>query len=206
MARARCNLVIQDEAGNIVDGASVEVRDEATALLPQLYSNRAGTIAIGNPFTATDGADAGFHVVGGAYKITATKATFTRIWRFVPIGTNAEVDVGILAEFSITISGIAPTAGEIIEGHVFTRQMTFPAGLALSKATSRVAATASSVFAILKNGSSVGTVTFAIASSVGVFAMASDLSAAAGDQVDIQCPNPADATIRGIKITLRGAP
>lgn len=93
MALARLNLVIQDEDGNIIDGATITVQRELGGLpLAQLYSDRDGATPIGNPFTAADGADAGFHVVGGAYKITATKDAFTRIWRYVAIGTAGEVD------------------------------------------------------------------------------------------------------------------
>lgn len=93
MALARCNFVVQDDAGNIVDGASVEVRSEASGSLVSVYSDRSGSTPLGNPYTATDGADAGFHVAGGAYKITATKASFTRTWRYVPVGTMQEVDL-----------------------------------------------------------------------------------------------------------------
>ncbi len=93
MTLARCQLVIQDENGNIVDGASVTVQAELPgAPLVQLYSDRDGAVAIGNPFTAADGADAGFHVLGGAYKITATSGAFTRVWRYVGVGTAQEVD------------------------------------------------------------------------------------------------------------------
>lgn len=102
MALARHNQAILDTAGNVVHGASVEVRNETTGLLPQLYSDRAGTVAIGNPFTAADGADAGFHVIGGAYKITATSGALTRIWRYVAIGTNAETDSSQFDGFKTT--------------------------------------------------------------------------------------------------------
>jgi hypothetical protein len=104
---------------------------------------------------------------------------------------------------SIGISG-KPSAGEIIEAHLFVDPITFPAGLASSRAKSRVAATASSVFSIQKNGGQVGTVTFGIDSSTGTFAFASQVDMVAGDQMDIVCPNPADATLSGIKITIRG--
>jgi hypothetical protein len=93
MALARINIVLQDDDGDIVDGASIEVRNEATLALAPVFSDRAGTVSLGNPFTAADGADAGFYVAGGSYKITATLGGFTRTIRHQPAGTLAEVDI-----------------------------------------------------------------------------------------------------------------
>jgi hypothetical protein len=92
MALARCPLVIQDEFGNLVNGASVEVRRESDNGLQPIFSDRAGVSSLGNPFTAADGADAGFHAAGGVYKITATAGAFARTWRYVAIGLAAETD------------------------------------------------------------------------------------------------------------------
>jgi hypothetical protein len=113
MALARKNLKIVDTAGNIVNGASVEVRNEDTGLLPQLYSNRAGTVAIGNPFTASDGANAGFHVVGGSYRITATLGAFENIDTYVGIGTAQELDAEVLSAFSISPVAASANVGSI---------------------------------------------------------------------------------------------
>lgn len=109
-------------------------------------------------------------------------------------------------ELSITLTGTAPTDGEIIEGHVFADRMTFPAGLTGSKATARNTATSSAAFGIRKNAVQIATVTFGAGSPTGVFAMASNQSFVIGDQLDIWCPSPADVTLSGIKITLRGLP
>jgi hypothetical protein len=112
MALARCNLVITDGSGNIVNGAIVEVRRESDLGLPSLFSDRAGTIAIGNSFVATDGADAGFHVVGGAYKVTAISGAFTRIWRYVANGTAAENDAeafGTISDVTNLLLSLADT-------------------------------------------------------------------------------------------------
>lgn len=97
-----------------------------------------------------------------------------------------------------------PGNGEVVEGMLFTDPTSFPAGLGASRARSRVAATATTVIDILHNGAVVGTVTFAAASTTGTFAMGSNLAIVAGDQIDFRFPNPADLTLSGIKITLRG--
>lgn len=92
MALARHALTIQDDDGNIVDGATVTVTNEAGGLGAP-YSDRAGLTPLGNPFVAASGADAGFHIAGGAYRIDAALGGLSRTWRYVGIGTNAETDV-----------------------------------------------------------------------------------------------------------------
>lgn len=90
---------ITTDAGDIVPGATIEVRREVPgAPLVQLYSDRDGLVSIGNPFTADANGFAAFHVEGGAYKITATATIagedFEKIWRYVPIGNLQEYDFG----------------------------------------------------------------------------------------------------------------
>ena len=75
MALARWTATAQDAEGNAVAGCSIEVRSEETGRLVQVYADRAGTVALGNPFVAPE-ATFGFHVEGGAYKVTATKGPF----------------------------------------------------------------------------------------------------------------------------------
>jgi hypothetical protein len=95
MALGRWQATIVDEAGNVLPGAQVTVRREvAGAPFALVYSDRDGVTPIGNPFAADGEGFAAFHVAGGAYRITVTKAGFTRTWRYVAIGTAAEFDAG----------------------------------------------------------------------------------------------------------------
>jgi hypothetical protein len=89
---ARFQATATDDAGNILASPSVEVRLESTNAIIQLYSDRAGTVTIGNPFTGQLDGSFAFHVPGGAYKITVTLGAVQRILRYVAIGTNAELD------------------------------------------------------------------------------------------------------------------
>lgn len=89
---ARCALVIQDDRGDIVNGASITVRSEATGSLVSLYSDRAGATPIGNPFTADNGADVAFHVAGGSYRVLAETDDVWQEIRYLPVGTAAEHD------------------------------------------------------------------------------------------------------------------
>ncbi len=123
-------------------------------------------------------------------------------------GRSYAVDIGAaigprVFALSIPISG-KPSNAENIECHVFVDAVTFPASFANSRAKADIAATASTVFNILKNNVSVATVTFGIGATTGTFTMASSLSMAIGDTLDLLCPATADATLANIKITLRG--
>jgi len=90
---SRFQRTIVDTAGNIQASPTITVRDATTNALVSLFSNRAGTTGITNPFTGTVDGLAGFYVAGGAYNVTATKGAFTITWNFVAIGTAQEYDI-----------------------------------------------------------------------------------------------------------------
>jgi hypothetical protein len=93
MVLARWQNTVVDDEGNIQDGATVTVRREvAGSPLASLFSDRDGLVPTGNPITADSEGFAAFHVAGGAYRITATKGAFSRVWRYVPVGTAQEFD------------------------------------------------------------------------------------------------------------------
>lgn len=112
-------------------------------------------------------------------------------------------EVGSNFVLGIAIAG-EPLSEEIIEGHVFLNAVRFPAAFVGSLAVSRVAASGSSVISITKNNVQVGTITFGAGQSSGVYAMAAETTFAVGDRIDFVCPNPADANLSGIKLSLRG--
>jgi hypothetical protein len=60
------------------------------------------------------------------------------------------------------------------------------------------------VLDVQKNGSNIGTVTFAAASSTPTFALPSPTSFAAGDRLGIVNEDPADATLAGVSLTFAG--
>jgi hypothetical protein len=115
MSFARYNRVVQDSAGNRVAGAHIEVRQEIPGQpLAALYSDRAGTIGIGNPFDADANGKFGFHVRGGAYQIRAYTGasgapTFETIIRYEAIGLNSESD-SIASRTQRTITAAGPVA------------------------------------------------------------------------------------------------
>jgi hypothetical protein len=148
---------------------------------------------------------------GGAFTVAAVAAsevTFTPTGGIIASTVQAALaELDSEKAFALSFSiGDEPGDNEIIEGHVFTDDITFPSGLGTSQAYARTTSTGSAVFDILFNDTPVGTVTFSSGNAVGSFSLASPIVAEAGDRLDIQAPSPADATLAGIKITLRGAP
>ena len=115
MTLARYQFTVTDDAGNVIPSASVEVRREITgAPLVTLYSDRAGATPIGNPMVADGNGFVAFHVVGGAYKITASSGAFSREWRYVGIGLTQESDTlvsGITYNFDSATANANPGTG-----------------------------------------------------------------------------------------------
>lgn len=113
MALGRINIVVTDESGNIVDSASLRYENEATGVLPQCYSDHAATSALGNPYVAADGRNAGCYLPGGEYKITATKGSLSIEWRYELVGFTKGIQRSVTASPIVTTS-----ADEIINCNI----------------------------------------------------------------------------------------
>lgn len=118
-----------------------------------------------------------------------------------PSGENGEDGIGDAYDILINALG-RPGDGEDFDS-LFARGVTFPAGLAGSIARVSAAPTAEAVFSVLRNGSPIGTVTFAAAATGGVFAGAG-AAFVAGDKLTLRAPTPRDATLGGLLFTLAG--
>lgn len=93
MTMACHNLTATDGAGNVLAGASVEVRVEIPGQpLASIFSDRAGTTPLSNPTVTDSEGDCAFFCFGGAYKITVTLGALSKTRRYVPIGLNSESD------------------------------------------------------------------------------------------------------------------
>lgn len=96
MALAVWQRTIVDDTGAVQSGASVRVELEGGGLA-SLFSDRAGTMGISNPFLSDSNGFAQFFVDGGAYKITVTKGSFSQELRYAAVATGKEYDVDVLA-------------------------------------------------------------------------------------------------------------
>lgn len=119
MALARYEGVAQDSAGNVIPNASVEVRrDQAGRPVVPLFSDRNGSVPMGNPITTNERGQFAFHVPGGVYYIRVftgpSQAPFQEYTRrYQAVGTAAERDIEDLA--STLEAGMAgfSTVGEL---------------------------------------------------------------------------------------------
>lgn len=99
MALAKWHGTITDLKGNVLPHAQIYVVDETTGATARLFSDRNGLVGLSNPFSADAEGFAGFHVIGGAYRITASLGGYEQVWRYVGIGTAQETDIDSLAEY-----------------------------------------------------------------------------------------------------------
>lgn len=113
MTVARWQATIQDDRSNILPGASVEVRSEATGALVPLFADRAGATPKSNPFAADGDGFAFFHAAGGAYRVTATSGASSRVWRYVGVGLGSEADTAFPGFDTATETAIADIADDI---------------------------------------------------------------------------------------------
>lgn len=104
----------------------------------------------------------------------------------------------------VTFDTDRPASGELVLKLVFTKTVTFYAGLTDSRAKAEVAADASAVYSYRKNGTQFATLTFGAASATGAFASATDTVFAPNDVLTIIAPSPRDATLSGVGATLSG--
>jgi hypothetical protein len=116
------------------------------------------------------------------------------------------IDAAILALNSEDVRSFfagVPGSSALVAQFVATRAMGFPINAAGSKAVLAVAATASTVLTVKKNGTSVGTITFGASGTTGTFAFAALTELAAGDILTVSNQSGADATAAGIAITFK---
>lgn len=99
-----------------------------------------------------------------------------------------------------------PTASEVLLRYAAPSALDFPASFTGSAAIADTSATASAVFTLANIGGTVGTITFAESTNIGVFASVDDeaVSLAAGDVLTITSPASPDDTLDNLAISLKG--
>lgn len=97
-----------------------------------------------------------------------------------------------------------PSAGEVLIRWRVQEASTLLPDLLGWDVRADVAATASSVLSVRRNGSGVGTITFAASGTVATLATTSSAAQAfaAGDYIDVVAPSPADATLANITLSM----
>jgi hypothetical protein len=113
--------------------------------------------------------------------------------------TGAISAPNFMTNMSAFCSGL-PTASEVVAGAIFPVATTITQANCVAKAT--VAATSSTVFTIAKDGTTVGTITFASSGTTGTISITSG-SITALQNVTITAPGTADATLANISFLVR---
>lgn len=123
---------------------------------------------------------------------------------------TADLDMNsnaILNASSITLSGTPsvfvqgkPANSDVVWYYSAVHGFTIPAGAGGHKSHGRVASTGTVVFDVLKNDSSIGSVTFT-ASSTGVWSITTAQTIVAGDRLSLTAPAAQDATLEDISFT-----
>lgn len=96
------------------------------------------------------------------------------------------------------------TANQIILRFLPTRAFSFEVNVPGSQASAGTGATATSTFLIRKNGTQVGTVTFAAGNTVGTVAVPTQTSFTPGDVLTIVAPGTVDSTLADVSFTISG--
>jgi hypothetical protein len=199
-------LVVKEE-GTAVDSAVTGINFEGAGVTVTQTSAGQVKVAVasGGPLSVEDEAvevDAAVVLINfEGDGVTVTQTATGQILVTIPGATGGAVDYDV----PTYIADKRP-AGAVAFRHTFTKAVDFAANFALSDADALAAATASAVFLIKKNGTQVGTLTFAASGTTGTFASTGGtaVSFVVGDILEIVAPNPQDATLLGVSITLAG--
>lgn len=138
-----------------------------------------------------------------AYKTadtTLTNAINTQKTRIDTILSSPVVVPFDIAQF---ING-KPLTGEVLVKVIVPRTVNLPANLSGSYMKSGVAATASTVLTVYKNGTSQGTVTFAAGATTGTIST-SAITLNAGDILSVAAPSTVDSTFADFVCVITGS-
>ncbi len=95
-----------------------------------------------------------------------------------------------------------PVAGEVVMRMITTTEVEFQIDLAGSQAKCDTAPTSDATWSIKKNGVEFATCTFLASQTTGSFIAASATTFSAGDILTVVAPNPQDATLSSVYMTL----
>jgi len=98
---------VQDEAGNILDGATVSSYREGTGAAVATYADNAAVTSLGSSFVCADGSDLEFYAIGGLYRFDIVLGAYSRTLRNIAVGTAQAVDAPVagLATRVVTAAG-----------------------------------------------------------------------------------------------------
>jgi len=138
---------------------------------------------------------ASMNIVGGGLQALASIPAYAYLIK----GSGQASSVILSGSFSGR-----PTSNLILQSLVCAGSVTVPAGFSGSRASAGTAATATADFNIQKNGTIVGTMSFAPSAMTATFVATAATAFAAGDVLTIVAPPTPDPTISNIAWTIMG--
>lgn len=180
-------------AANLVNGTG-----GSTITLPQI---KRGLMLLESATANTT-----FSLVLGSVSFTINPGRLYAVWTDGNVNGMAARDIGGIAEpndMSIFLPGTMSNA-QLCYRRKATRAFTLPLGLSGAYFLAGAAATASTVVTLKKNGTSIGTLTWAIAGTVPTVAFTGAVSFAGGDTFSVHGPATADATLADISFDFFG--
>jgi hypothetical protein len=163
----------------------------------RLVEVTAGTPVAGTGLQVADG--------GGVVVASTTRMTFAGSGVAVASsGSQVTVTVSTAAPFAalLYVDG-APDAAEVVARLALPYAVAFASAFAGSVARTQTMATASAAFSLTKNGSGIGSLSFAASATSGTFGGAG-ASFAIGDVLGVVAPVAPDATLANVSISLLG--
>jgi hypothetical protein len=220
------NLYKVSVAGKIggASGPNVEAGDTLYCITDSTASGNHATVganwviaqvnidgAVTGPASATDNALVLFNGTGGKV-VKDSAVTVSTDGTFAAnsdskVSTEKAIKTYVASQTTVLPAAFypgTPTASALVLYLPFAIAVTLPANLAGSYVKAKTAATASTAFDVQKNGSSVGTITFAASGSTATFSTTGGaaVSFAAGDVISIVSPATPDATLSDIGFSL----
>lgn len=99
---------VVDDAGNVLAGATITIKNESTGLNATIYSDRNGSVPLTNPFTTGSDGLARFYAAPGEYRVQSVSGGTSVDWRY-------QVLTGTAAQSDVTTSPTDPTAGRLLK-------------------------------------------------------------------------------------------
>lgn len=134
---------------------------------------------------------------GGVAWIQQSGVNMTRL-TYYDGGTTAPYDIGCF------VPGL-PDAGVTCLTFVATRAITFADDFLGSRGFVGVNPTATAAFDILRNGSSIGSISISTGGAFTFNTTGAGVSLAVGDRISLTTPSPQDTTLSNVSITLFGS-
>lgn len=185
--------------GTPAAGGKVYIYEAGTTTPKNSYTDATGAVANTNPIILDSKGEASIWT-SGLFKLNATQSDNTQI-------TGYPVDNLGAGQSSYDIAGYTPgipTASQIVLRLPMVRTVTFDVNMAGSRGSASVAATASTTYIIAQNGTSIGTMTFAIGGTNATFVAATAVTLAIGDVLSVTGPAIVDATLANVGFILAG--